>query len=86
MLTVNISRPATVKQSKAGNAYKEQSGTAQLIGRDGQPEEAPRIIKFITDVDYPVGKYTISDASFSVGAYDKLEVGRLVLVPVGKDK
>lgn len=83
MLTVKITRPGVVKQSKAGNPYTVQTGTCLFLGRDGQPEETPRIIEFMTDVSYPAGEYTISPASFGVGQYDKLEIKRLVLSPSG---
>lgn len=84
-ITVKISRPAIQKTSAAGKPYKVQTAVVgPLIGRDGQPEEVPRKIEFMTDTEYQPGEYTISPASFVVGEYDRLGLGRLVLVPVAK--
>lgn len=66
--------------SKTGNAYElfEQKGYAWLGG------DYPQLIKIALEKGQPpyaAGLYDLSLESFMVGAYDRLQVGRIKLVP-----
>lgn len=63
----------------------EQEAWAFLLDRQGNP--APYPTKIVLDLEegaqpYPVGSYTIAPGSFYVGDFNKLKIGRLVLVPL----
>jgi len=76
-------------RNKAGEAASlfTQNAYVLLVGRDGKPEPYPTKIELSIDsrrgppTPYPVGKYTLSAASFFVGEFGKLSLSPR-LVPV----
>jgi len=64
-----------------------QRGYAYLVGPDGRVDEMPDkcdIQLGDKQEPYAPGDYQISPASFVVGSFKRLSLGRLQLVPLGK--
>ncbi len=62
---------------------REQQAYAHCTDRDGNPEAYPqRITINLRDgaQPFPLGEYTLGDASFYVGQYGRLSIGAPVLV------
>lgn len=73
--------------SKAGKPYnmRKQAGWAFTYDAMGAPNPFPERIEFnLADKQEPfaVGNYTLSPASFFVGDFHGLSIGRLILEPL----
>jgi hypothetical protein len=76
------------KMSKEKKPYFLQTAYAWTTEKDGEPKRYPEEIQFFSPKDqqgknnpYPPGNYIVSDQSFRVGAFNRLELGFLVLEP-----
>lgn len=74
-------------QTKNGKrTFFEQSCYAHITERDGTPRKYPTPIAVgveAADKGYPPGDYEVAPQSFVAGQWGSLELGRLVLAPVG---
>lgn len=90
MLKIEIKSPLVTEisgTSKAGKPYfiRKQAAWAHTYDAQGNLNPYPERIELsLNDGQEPFnpGVYTLSDKSFFVGDFGKLEVGRLILDPV----
>lgn len=73
--------------SKLGKPYhlRKQTAWAYLMDSQGHPQPYPERIEFnLNEGQQPfaVGRYTVSPASFFVGDFFQLSIGRLILDPL----
>lgn len=73
--------------SKAGKPYtiRKQTAWAHVTDQDGKPMDYPARIEIQLEREQPAyaaGNYGVGPASFFVGDYDRLSLGRLVLLPL----
>lgn len=86
MLKFIIDKAPIVKTSSKGNPYKVQEAYVQLFDEQGNPEKFPRRTELLfraSEEGYPAGEYVMAPQSLRVGQYDRLELGRVALLPVG---
>lgn len=86
-------KPGNKPDSKQFEPFTKRTQTAYVHGmvdRNGTPEPFPQRIELDRGTTqepkpaYSVGFYDIDPASFYVGRFDDLQLGRLILVPVVK--
>ena len=90
MLKIEIKSPLITEisgTSKAGKPYhmRKQAAWAHTFDTQGNPNPYPERIELTLNDQqdgFPPGVYTLSDKSFFVGDFGRLEVGRLILEPV----
>lgn len=84
MVRVEIDGKPVAKKSKGGATYLIQRGWVTLVDESGQPEKYPTKVEFFVDEPgYTPGAYSLNPCSLRVGEWDRLEVGRVVLSPLG---
>lgn len=81
-IEIRDSRDIARQGEKNGRRWqiREQVGYIHLVDKPYPVE-----IRFSLDADqppYPAGEYEISESTFFVGKFQRLEVGRLRLVPL----
>ena len=74
-----VTRHPTNKRTGEVMTFREQTGWAHL--GDDYPQKI-QISLAPDQAPYPVGTYVLGRGSFRVGAFDRLEVGRLELEPM----
>lgn len=85
MLKFSIFNAPQLKTSSKGNPYKTQEAFVHLIGENGEPERFPRRTELLfraSEEGYAPGEYAMAPQSVRVGQYDRLELGRVVLLPL----
>lgn len=79
-----VNERSGTKDGKNWN-MRTQTGYAFIPDEAGKPQAYPESITIDLKKDqpaYPVGRYQLHDASFFVGDYGKLSIGRLALAPI----
>jgi hypothetical protein len=87
MLKFIIDKAPVAAKSAKGNDYKKQEAYVQLYAEDGTPEKFPRRTELLfraSESGYAPGEYTLAPQSLRVGQYDRLELGRIALLPWGE--
>jgi hypothetical protein len=71
----------------SGKPYeiRNQGGYAHTVDKDGKQRPYPQTVEILLEKDQPAfapGNYTVAASSLYVGEYNRLMLGRLVLVPI----
>jgi len=81
---VNV-KSGTAKASGKPYTIKTQEGYAHTVDREGKPRPYPQQIEIALEKEqepFAPGVYTIGPATLYVGDYNRLMLGRLVLIGV----
>ncbi|MBI2779418.1 MAG: helix-destabilizing protein [Gammaproteobacteria bacterium] len=84
----SLTRSGVSKKSGQQYSLREQEGWVFLLAHDGRPHPYPtRILLQLEDnqAPFPVGSYVLDPASFFVGSFGKLTIGRIKLSPAQKN-
>lgn len=87
-MQIEVTSPAVTERSGTKNgkdwSIRTQTAYAFIPDETGKPKQYPESINIDLKKDqqpFAPGRYLLADASFHVGDYGKLSIGRLVLVP-----